>query len=53
MLKPDVEQSAALVEEIKLWAHERLSAYGYTNGVEFVNSIAADYISNVIHHIFR
>ncbi|WP_018429559.1 AMP-binding protein [Hoeflea sp. 108] len=53
VLKPDVERSAALAEEIKLWVRERLSAHEYPREVEFVDSMPLTTTGKVIRRIFR
>lgn len=53
VLKQDVEPSDGLVEDIKLWVRERLSAHEYPREVEFVGSMPLTTTGKVIRRIFR
>ncbi len=53
VVKAGVEPSPELVDDIKLWVRERLSAHEYPREVEFVDSIPLTTTGKVIRRIFR
>jgi acetyl-CoA synthetase len=53
VLKDGVAASPELVEDIKLWVRERLSAHEYPREVEFVDSMPLTTTGKVIRRIFR
>jgi acetyl-CoA synthetase len=53
VLKDGVAASPELVEDIKLWVRERLSAHEYPREVEFVGSMPLTTTGKVIRRIFR
>ncbi|MGE0502475.1 MAG: AMP-binding protein [Rhizobiaceae bacterium] len=53
VLKDGVEARPELVDDIKLWVRERLSAHEYPREVEFVQSIPLTTTGKVIRRIFR